>query len=354
MNGHAVGRFVELFFRRWPFYLAIGAVSVLLGLSTLQTSRGTFTAQGSIFVETNSLVATQSGVDADGARTFLSPSDFAKQEIFGMLFTEDFMTGIFEQTGIELSDDPALRQFQVDELRSAVDIKDETNNLVLVEATTGEAELSQQLAGAVIDQFIDTQIALEVAAGTGSESFFNEVVESRRQELTRVQDEIDQLLAGKSVIEDLSFAEELELLQLQEAEAEAEAAFQEAVDDVEGSRLVVLQAETNIRQRYSVFGPPQLPDSRDATGLDGYLRIISFVIVAILLMAIGPLIGAIGARTVLFADDLSKGHDIPVLAVIPKINAKRLDPDGAPALTAPPAQQAGHDLAQEVPRAPAS
>jgi hypothetical protein len=327
MSIAAIRRMVEAFFRRWPFYLLLFIGSFGFGVYTVSQTVDEYTSTGSIFVDYQSLVTVQSGVQDGGFFSYLTPAQFTSQELNGLVGTDVFMESALELAGVDLATDPTVREGQIKELRNAVTSYAQSESLVTVVVTTSDPELSSRLAKAIADEFVQFQIQIDIAESGASEEFFAELVESYREDLTQAQADVDTALRGVGNLEELTPERQAEIKRLQDSELLAENRFLAAVDDLEASRLATLQSETDVRQSYSVVDPPQAATEPNASLVDDIIVLSIFAVVGLLLALMGPIVSAMLNRSVLFPEDV--GPYSEVLEVIPKVRRKHLKLEGA-------------------------
>lgn len=332
-------RAVEAYFLRWPFYVALLIVSLLIGVLGIRDGQRLYTSSGSFFVESRTLIAAQSSEEL--VRERLAPSGFVTQDLIGLLSTDSFMTSLAESLGHEVSDRPSERLRLFRSLRRPIEVEILSDNLVRVQATTFDPEESQVLATALIDAYIQFQISAATAEGLVAEGFFDDEAEAVSEDLLAAQEAADRFASRFPSLDSLPPGDRVELNRLLEAEAQAEARFRAAVDGAERARLIQARAETEVQQRFSFITEPAAPTTHDAAGLESFYRMLSFVIVGVSVNVLPPVISASRSSTVLVPEDLTADPRLPVLAVVPRVNPARLAVgprrDGGPADGSAPA-----------------
>ncbi len=316
-------RAVEAYFIRWPFYLLLLVVSLLIGVLGIRDGQRLYTSSGSFFVESRTLISAQSSEDL--VRQRLAPSGFVAQDMFGLMSSDTFMTTVAESLGHEVSDWPPERRSLFRRLRRSTEVEVLSENLIRVQATTFEPEESQELATAMINSYIQFQISAATAEGLVAEGFFDEKAESVSEDLLAAQEASDRFAARFPTLDSLPPGDLIELNRLREAEAQAEARFRAAFDGAEEARLIQARAETQAEQRFSFLTEPSLPATHDAAGSESFYRMLSFVIVGIAVNVLPAVISASRSSTVLVPDDLEADVRLPVLSVMPKVASDRLD-----------------------------
>lgn len=334
MTTMAIRQIVEAFFRRWPIYAAILLACVGLGVAAVASSSDEYTSAGSVFVDSQSLVAAQSGVRETGGFSFMSPAQFTSQELKGLISTEIFMEAALERAGVDLSDDPAARRGQIQRMRASVGSSPNSENLVTVTVTTPNPELSFRVANGVIEEFVRFQIDVDVAESGASEQFFADLVESYEVDLTEARSAVESALSGVSDLEQLRPDRRLEVERLQQAEGLAEDRYSRALANLEASRLATLQTETDVRQSYSVFDPPVAAVEPNGGLIDDIFVVAGFTILGLGLALAAPMLSAALNRTVIFADEIDAEElGLSAVAVLPRVhkNETRLDGIQVPA-----------------------
>lgn len=325
MTRRAITQIVEAFFRRWPIYAALFLGCIGVGVVLASNSTDEYTSQGSVFVDSQSLVANQSGVRETGSFSFLSPAQFTSQELSGLVRTEVFIEAALERAGAELDSDPILRRSQIDQLRASVSSSANSENLVSVVVTTPDPELSFRVANGVIEEFVRFKIDLDVTESGASERFFADLVESYEADLDEARSDVENALRGVTDVQQLTADRQLAVERLQEAETLAETRYSAALTNLEASRLATLQTETDVRQRYSVFDPPVIPVEPNGGLVDSIVLVLVFAILGLGLALAGPLLSAALNRTVIFAEDVeAQAAGNPVLAVLPRVGKREV------------------------------
>ncbi len=325
MTRRAITQIVEAFFRRWPIYAALFLGCIGVGVVLASNSTDEYTSRGSVFVDSQSLVANQSGVRETGGFSFLSPAQFTSQELSGLVRTEVFIEAALERAGAELDSDPILRRSQIDQLRASVSSSANSENLVAVVVTTPDPELSFRVANGVIEEFVRFKIDLDVTESGASERFFADLVESYEADLDDARSAVESALRGVTDIQQLTADRQLAVERLQEAETLAETRYSAALTNLEASRLATLQTETDVRQRYSVFDPPVIPVEPNGGLIDSIVVVLGFAILGLGLALAGPLLSAALNRTVVFAEDVeAQAAGNPVLAILPRVGKREV------------------------------
>ncbi|MGB5760811.1 MAG: hypothetical protein WBM50_28105, partial [Acidimicrobiales bacterium] len=325
MTRSALRRITEAFFQRWPFYALLFLASLAIGYSQVQRTADLYVSNGEISVDDETLVTAQSGVRSGPSFNYLSPAQFTSQELYGLIVTDVFMESVTESAGLELSTQPAIRAAELQELRLAMSVYPSSGNILKIDATTTDPQLSADLVQAVIDEFIKFQIRIDIAESEASEEFFTELAESYRQDVVDARAEVDAELRGIESLNDISPERELRIDRLKQAEAQADSRYQEVVQDVEVAQLAALQTETDIRQSYSVLDIPEPASEAGGRLFNDLVTLAMFGLVGAILAVLLPVFSALTNRTLVFADDLDPEGPAQVSATIPRVRKRQLD-----------------------------
>lgn len=329
MTRNTLARIVEAFFSLWLVLVIPVLVSMVVGLGQASQVRAEYTSAGSILVDTDSLLTSRSGVDTGGFFTFLTPAEFVSQEIRGLMATDAFVLKVMETAEIEVPSNPTLAAMELDRVRIAVFAVPNSEQLLRVGATTVNPEASQRIAAALIQEFLEFRIELDVAESRTSEQFFVALVETYGQSLAEAQDAVDRFLLGVSDVDALPAELETEFSRLAAAEAAAAALYGGALEDLEASRLAALQAETDVLQSLSIVDAPPIPQVPAGDLLDRVIIVFSYAFVGVLMSVVAAVLLAVVNRTVLFPQDLAHLTGARVVAVVPRSRKASLRPEDA-------------------------
>ncbi len=322
MTRLATARFIEAVFGNVVLVLTPLVLVLTYGVFATFTAQSEYTSAGTVFTEHSSFVADLTGIT--GTDTYLSPAQAASEELYGLLQTDVFIEGVLVDAGIELA--PALLRFeQLGSARAALSTNASSENLLLIRATTDEPVVSQRLAQAAIDRFIEFKIAADVKESIAAAVFFEELAAVYQEEVSEARATLNAFMGSvsASTVDDLAPAESLEIERLTQAEDLASTRYANALDNLEASRLAELQARTDVQQSLSIVDPPQQPEFANGGITTSIISLGIYGIAGLVLSAIGPLLAAVFNRSVLFEEELSQF--VPVLAVVPRAKKRDLD-----------------------------
>ncbi|MGB5756294.1 MAG: hypothetical protein WBM50_05220 [Acidimicrobiales bacterium] len=304
-------------------------VALTFGFLRIQQSADEYVSTGSILADDQTLVTAQSGVQPNAYYGYLSPAQFTSQELYGLIVTDVFMESVVATAEIELSPVPKVRALELQGFRLALQVFPTNGNIIQINATTPDPEQSARLARAVIDEFIDFKIGIDLAESGASEEFFGELLEPYRKELDDARAAVDEALQAIEGEETVTAGQDLRIDRLRAAEAQAQERYQEALNDVELAQLAQLQTETNIQQGYAVLDSPGVPTEPVGRLLDDVMVMAMFGLIGLILAMAAPVGSALTNNTLVFADDLDPAHHVQVIATIPKVRKRSLNLDGA-------------------------
>ena len=352
MSRSAVRRIVEAFFHGWPVYLVLVSMAIGFGMLRVRSATADYLSIGSVLVDSDSLVTTQSGIDPNDVPSYQTGAQFTAQEMVGLMASDGFMDSVLVKAEIELSTDPGERAAERRKARRQLSVVPMSGRIIQVIATSPEPERSARLAQGLIDQFIAFKIQADLAESGASEEFFSGILDPYVEELEAAQAAVDALVLEIDAeqraameesggrVPDLTAAQELRLERVKQEEIQANERYQAALASVESSQLAELQTETNIRQSYTVLDRPEAPELATGRLFYDIISLTMFAAVGLLLALIAPVISATSNTTLVFADDLDVSLPVGVIATVPAIRRSRLDirkiPDEPPRM--PPSE----------------
>ncbi|MEM9561964.1 MAG: hypothetical protein AAGA93_05070 [Actinomycetota bacterium] len=323
MTRSALRRLVEAFFHRWYLYLLFPVLTLFAAVQVLQQAGESYTSTGTMLVDGQSLVSTQSGVNNGPSFGFRPPALATAQDIGGLLSTDVFMASVATATGTELSEDVTARATELRQLRRLIGVGQASRSIVSISATTEDPWYSADLVQAILDEYIELQIELNLDESAESEDFFIEVVGQYRGELDEAQRELDAALRGVADIESVPADRQLRIERLQGVEQEAELRYDQAIGSLEASQLAALQTETVVRQSYSILGAPEVSTAPDGRFLDDLIVLMMYGIAGVGLALVAPIASVMLNDTIVFPDDLPARLETPVVAVVPRQETSR-------------------------------
>ena len=319
-------RFVDNLYRRRFLFVVpailLGAIGYFLAQGVEQ-----YTSEGTVLVDSETYLASLTDVRSEGF-SWLSPSEAANSELYGLLTTDVFIEALVDQAGIE------------DEIRwpgsSDADFYEGVRTAIwgtpggdflTVSAVAGDPETAQVLANATIETFVQWQLDADLEQSQVAEQFVEELVVTYATEVELAQDRLTswvRLNPGPSRAEDRPVDEQLALTVLQTEVDEASQRYNLAITQREEARLASAQAEADIRQSFSVLDAPSLPEKADQGFLDVLVRTALFATVG-LVLSTAVLVFISGADTSLrFPREIEDLLGAELLAVVPKVDVPKV------------------------------
>lgn len=317
-------RLTESYFRNRGLYqLPLVLMIVLAGVYVLRAPR-VYISSGTVYVQTDSLLSSLTNMGGAGF-SWTTPAQATVNKIYELIGTDAFVRSAIHRTDLEarITADPLLIDEVIWEFREAVSLTVIGENLVRVSGTYTDPQIAQQIALSVIDAYTQWQLNAAQRESVVAQEFFNKLLEPYQQELEQAQADLQAYLRanppplrGERPDDQLM---ELELLQGR-VDRSAERVMK-AINNVEEARLAQSKAESDAHEKFRVVDAPKLP-FRPTLSLKTTLRDIGiFMAVGVILSVGGIAAGAVLDRSVRFPVDVRHSLDLPVLAVVPEINA---------------------------------
>lgn len=318
MNRTIVARLAETFFRHWVLYLVPFAALSMLGIASAMRLPAQYTSIGTVRVDRESLVSSRTDVGGGNGFTWMSPAQFASQEVNGLIGTDVFISAILEKAGIERAPDLS-RAAQGESARRSISVYPSGDNLMKVRASSPDQASARRLAQATIDQYVDFRIDVEVVDSETAAQFFTARLEEYKAEVDRATEAVDQFWTRASAqrITDLTSDEDEVFDRLSAEEELARDRYVNALNDLEAARLAELQAETTVRQSLSVVDPPLAAVQTNRGLTDMATTAMLYVIAGTIFSLAAPVVTAGLSRAVLSPTELKHLCEGGVAAVIP-------------------------------------
>ncbi len=314
-------RILESYFRR-PL-LNLLPIAVMIGIAGIfiVTAEPTYNASGTLFVQDQTLVQSLNEISLDGRSFWTTPADAFNSQLAQLLETEAFIRSLIQGTNLEsqLAADPETTTEIMDEVRSTVQVEVLGDSLVRLGADYSDPQVAYQLANRLVEAYVAWKFNSDFQDSSSAQQFFAEMIPAYQEELEQTREDLRLYLEQYPVPirgerpED----EALEVERLQSAIQQAEEQLQDVMAKEESARLLMIQAEQNIRQAYIVIDAPVVP-TEPLTGLRTLaLQGLIFVAVGIFMSIIGVVGSALLDRSLRFPSDVQVGTHLPVLATIP-------------------------------------
>lgn len=332
MSRNVVARVVEAFFRYKTVYVIPLIVAVVFGVYNASQQDQDYTSSAAVFVDRSGFVSTLTGVD-DGVATYLTPAQFASQQLNGLLLTDKFIEDVLDTAAVDVIRG-VPRGAQVVGARGAISSYPTSENLMIVRVTTTEAEAAQALAQATVEEFKQFKIDIDVLESTTSREYFERDRLRAEQAVLDAQaalsDYIEEDTIGTTQADEVSVEQEFRLEELRAQVEDAQANLDFIEDSIAAAELLEEQARTNAEQTTLTVDEPSVATEPNS-GLTGQIvTIMAFTLLGALIMMVGPFVAATLDRSVVFRDELLGLAGTGVVAVVPRARGKESRIAGTP------------------------
>jgi uncharacterized protein involved in exopolysaccharide biosynthesis len=307
----------EAFFRRpWlhllPLFLlcALGAASVL-SMTPQYRSVGTLNATGESLLNDLTEAANTPGL------TFDPPAEVTARQINQLLTTDRFISKVAQAAGLGSAIEAgSLLKTQVRDFTAA---KADGDNLVRISSSSRNAELSERLAKATMNSYVDWVIESEVSESSGSADFLEQQVKESEADVDAAWDDVQQYILNHPLAEsdDGPLAERLQLLRLREVLNRTEDRHEDAIDAAEAAQLATAQATIVVEQRLQTVDEPEVSAAPQPRLRKAVLTMFLFAAVGALLSLALVVMTATLDRTIRVPNDITAKFGLDVLAVVP-------------------------------------
>jgi capsular polysaccharide biosynthesis protein len=316
-------RLLETYFRHRWMYLIPVPILLAAAIVSFVTTKPSYLAHGTLWVERQSLLATLTSVRADGI-SWITPAEATVDEFDELLHTDSFVRAVIKQTDLEteMSKSLADQATLFEDVRKWVWVQTLGNNVVTVNAAHEQGKLAQQLSTAAIEAYLTWRINNDRQDSLTAQSFFGDLITAYKKDLDKARAELQTYLEAHPdpVRGDRPSTEMLQIDKLQLAIKDAADRVQKAVDNQENSRLALVRAENDVRQKYLVVDQPVLPGDPEVSKKKLIMNMVIFGVVGLMLSVV-VLVGAtLLDKSLHFQVDVLHGLGLPMLASIPSIN----------------------------------
>jgi uncharacterized protein involved in exopolysaccharide biosynthesis len=308
---------LEAFFRRpWlhllPLILfcALGAASVL-SMTPQYSSVGTLNATGESLLNDLTEAAKTPGLAFD------PPAVITARQINQLLTTDFFLTRVAQQAGLGTAiEDGTLLKTQIRDYTGA---SADGDNLVRIKSTSRNAELSERLAKATMQSYVDWVVESEVSESSGSADFLGQQVKEADTEVDNAWNDVQEYIIQNPAAEtdDGPLEQRLQLQRLREVLNRAEDRQEQAVNSRDAAELATAQAKIVVQQRLQTVDEPEIPAAPQARLRKAALTMFLFAAVGAILSLALVVMTATLDRTIRVPNDITAKFGLDVLAVVP-------------------------------------
>lgn len=315
-------RILESYFRhRWAYLLPI-LLMAMLGVVFVFITKPTYTAEGVLYVKTESYLATLTSAGNSNASWWSTPSQVVEQEITELLKTDAFIRAIIQKTDLEeeMSGGSSAVSELISSTRENVWPTTLGDNQIQVSAVHENPAVSFQMVNAVIEGYLQWRVNADLAESEVAQAFFADLIETYSADLTAARTEMRTFLDAHPAPTrgDRPANEVLEIERLQAEIDLAASRYATALDKEEETRLSMAQIESEARQTYFLIDAPVIPERPDTSFRKLVLSGGIFVVLGVLLSG-GLVVGAsLIDRSFRFPVDVIHRLELPVLTMIPE------------------------------------
>ncbi|MEZ4592536.1 MAG: lipopolysaccharide biosynthesis protein [Chloroflexota bacterium] len=315
-------RILESYFRhRWAYLLPI-VLMAMLGVVFVLITKPTYTAEGVLYVKTESYLATLTSAGSSSASWWSTPSQVVEQEITELLKTDAFIRAIIQKTDLEAEMDGGSSAVSeiIESTRENVWPASLGDNQIQVNAVHEDPTIAFQMVNAVIDGYLQWRVNADLAESEVAQAFFADLIDTYSADLNAARTEMRNFLDAHPAPTrgDRPANEVLEMERLQAEIDLAASRYATALDKEEETRLSMAQIESEARQTYFLIDAPMIPERPDTSLRSMVLSGGIFVVLGVLLSG-GLIVGAaLIDRSFRFPVDVIHRLGLPVLTMIPE------------------------------------
>jgi capsular polysaccharide biosynthesis protein len=315
MTRRVVLHVLETFFRH-PFVHTLPLIILLaFGVISAMGATKEYRSVGVLNATSGTLLSELTGESSSFG--YESSANVTSRNINQLVSTRAFVEDIVERAGLETSVQEGLLTH--DDIRQAISSWPQGDNLIAVAATTEWPEVSQRLATATLQGFVEYVVGNDIADAnvriSTYESIRDENLERYNEALDELNAFVDSHPAGSEETRPIS--EQLDISRLQAAVSRAEEAYISAQGNVNDARLAADVARTVVERQLRIVDQPETPGVPVA-GLRQAVFTVGVFGVLGLLLAVGIVVlASMLDRSVRAPGDVSSRLGVEVLATVP-------------------------------------
>lgn len=314
-------RLLESWFRRWWLYIIPVILMLAVGVLLVFRAPSTYTASATLFIEDNSLLLSLTNAPNPTERSWWqTPAEVVRNDYRELMQTEAFMRALIQNTNLETRAARSREDFfeALWYFRDSIQLHTPGNKLMIIMAETEDPDLSVQMVNSLINTYISWKLNVQYQESAAAQAFFAGQIPSFEQELQQARDALTVYLATypEPVRGDRPLDEQIELQRLQAAVNDASRRLDEVRDNEESSRLVLMQAESVLRQTYQVLDAPGAPERQRMGRRAMLMQVVLAGAIGGVLCIVGVIGGAVLDRSLRFAVDVQQLLHLPTLAIV--------------------------------------
>jgi uncharacterized protein involved in exopolysaccharide biosynthesis len=310
---------LEAFFRRPWLHLIPLILMVALGISSVINLNKEFTSTASIRAAERSVITDVTDSANRTSFGFESPASATAREINELLRGDEFAERVAVASGLDLGEGNDALLLAV--VRGSTSAFADGDELVRVSSTTEFPGVSQQLADATIQSYVDFVVEDTLTNNREAEQILREREAEDRAALNQARQDLQNAYAAAGItdIENVTDPEvALEIAALEADLARADTELSRTLDDLDQARDATRSAEAEINQRLRVVGRAQL-GGEEPLMRKRILTMAVFIVLGVVLSLALVLLTATLDRTIRVPNDITAKYGLEVLAVVPNM-----------------------------------
>ncbi len=314
---------LESYFRhRWLNLLPI-LILAIASVVYLFVSKADYVAQGSLYVNSQSLLASLTDLNNNNNSLWVTPAQATSGEISELVKTDSFVRAMIKQTNLEatMAEGPAAVDEVFTNVRKEIDVTTSGNNQIQVSVSDSDPVLAYQLANSLIENYIQWKMNSKKTESQAAVDFFDKLITEYQVSLDQTRAELKAYIGAhpEPVRGSRPYLEQFEIDRLNGQIKAAQDRYGAALDKEENAKLSLQQIESDTRQTYILIDAPEVPIKPSLSLKKVGLSLAAFYVVGIFLSIALIVAGHLIDQTVRFTEDVTAQLGLPVLAMIPEM-----------------------------------
>ena len=322
----ALLRLFDSFFRHWWLYLLPIIISGAASGFFAYKQKSSFTSSGTIYVQSESLVASLNNLPGSTDSMWVTPADIYVNQLSALLRTESFLRSVVKGTPVadKMNTGPENIGAAITEINKDLRVTKVDDNLVAFSATAESAAVAKQLATQIPESYVLWKLNSQRQDSIAAQDFFSGLLTPRQKELDDARQALETYLQQNPAPPRGADRPALELLKIEQLQTTIKSA-EDRVNELrtkdDSAKLAQAQAERNLRQTYLTIDTPKEPNM-PTNGISKRLQNnMLFLLVGIALSILGVVGAAIIDPSLRFPIDVRNRLFLPTLAMPPRSKA---------------------------------
>lgn len=317
-------RLLDTYFRHpWLYLIPIGLMAIAGGIY-LYNQQHLYMTSGVIFTEPSSLLSSLTSVEKERF-SWQSPAQDTTNQILDLIRTDAFIRAVIGETDleVEMSKGGTAAEDLIAKIRKNILVWTAGNNQVQISAVYDDPRIVYQLTQATINTFILWNINLDRTDSVTAEVFFQDLIRAYQADALSAENELRSYLETHPKPE-RGDRPETEIFEIQNLQAKldfASARLAHAVEKAEDARLVNVQIESNVRQKYTVVDAPDIPNEPATSKRKMAKTAAAFMTAGMLLSGIAVVGATVFDQSFRIPMEVPRILSLPVLAVVSDASA---------------------------------